>query len=63
MIYNIVSWSFEINVREGKPGFANDESYESCEYKSFEECYKNYIDFVPRKQWKYLRNVQSEYIV
>ena len=55
-------WQFKICVREGAPGWADDEEHKSIWYQSFEECYKAYVDFDPSKWWKNLRYVQTEVI-
>ena len=50
-------WQFDICVREGAPGWADDDEYTSTWYKSFEECYKAYVDFNPCNWWKKLRYI------
>lgn len=57
------NWYFVIGVREGLPGCADDDTYQSANFKSFEDCYRRYINFSPAKYWKYLRGVRDEYIV
>ena len=49
-------WQFIITVREGKPGFADNDEYESEWYDNFEDCYVHYLRFNPEKYWPYLRS-------
>lgn len=55
-------WYYEINARTGKPGFADDETYTSEKFNSFEDCYKNYDQFDYNNHWYDLRRIQNEYI-
>ena len=50
-------------MREGAPGFADDEEYISNKFYSFERCYKEYVKFNPHRHWVYLRSVQNEYFI
>jgi hypothetical protein len=52
-------YHFHIHVREGAPGFADDESYESPPYATFEECYEKCIFFRPEAHWRHYRYTQS----
>jgi hypothetical protein len=57
------NWHFVVEVREGAPGWADDETYQSPNFDSFEECYEKYLQFSPAKYWRYLRGVYNEYII
>jgi hypothetical protein len=57
------SWYFKICVSEGKPGFCDDEEYESKHYASFKECFVGFIDFDPRTHWRHLRHVNYEQVI
>ena len=65
MEYVTKSWYFtmELEVREGAPGWADDDTYQSKNFDSFEDCYRKYIQFSPAKYWRHLRSVCNEYIV
>lgn len=54
------TWYFKFYVREGQPGCADDDTYTSNVYDSFEKCFRDYIKFNPNKQWRYLRNLSRE---
>ena len=56
-------WYFIIDVREGLPGCADNDTYQSEKYDSFEECYREYITFSPPNHWYHLRNSLHEYII
>jgi hypothetical protein len=53
-------WYYQINVREGVRGFADNDSYKSRNFDSFEECYCSYIKFNPHSHWQCLRYISSE---
>ena len=55
-------WQFEICVREGAPGWADDDEYTSEWYDSFESCFMAYVNFNPYTWWNNLRYVQREVI-
>ena len=57
------TWHFVIEVREGAPGWADDDTYQSRNFDSFDDCYIEYINFSPAKHWEHLRRVHNEYIV
>ena len=57
------NWYFVIEVREGAPGWADDDTYQSVNFDTFDDCYKKYLQFSPAKYWKHLRCVRNEYIV
>jgi hypothetical protein len=58
----IKKYYFRYDVREGPPGFADNDFYQSDNYSNFEMCFRKYLKFNPRKHWNYLRNC-SEYFV
>ena len=62
-INNNRTWYYIIEVREGAPGFADDEKYVSNKFKSFAECYKSYSSFVPGRYWRNLRRIQNEQFI
>ena len=59
----VKNWYFVVNVREGAPGWADDDTYQSEKYTSFEDCYRKYIKFSPARYWTHLRHINSECIV
>lgn len=56
-------WYYQINVREGNTGFADDAQYKSQNFNSFEECFKSYVNFKPLQYWTNLRHIQKEIFV
>ena len=56
-------WYYHIEVREGAPGFADDEEYKSQKFKSFEDCFESYVYFQPSNHWSNLRRVQRESLI
>ena len=57
------SWFFKVCVREGRPGWSDDDEYLSIRFTSFEECFRAYLVFRPFKYWSYCRHVQREEII
>ena len=53
---------FKVNVREGAPGCADDDSYTSRPFKTFAGAYEALVFFNPRRYWRHLRRVQEMYI-
>ena len=60
---SVKSWYYQIEVREGAPGFADDDDYKSKMFDNFEECFISYIHFNPSEYWNDLRCVYSEKII
>jgi hypothetical protein len=52
-------YRFHVHVREGAPGFSDDDSYDSPSYATFEECYKKCVLFKPEAHWTHHRYTQS----
>ena len=50
-------YHFSVSVREGEPGFADDDIYTSRGYKSFADAYHSLCDFNPVHRWENLRHV------
>ena len=50
---------FKIEVREGAPGCADDEWYTSKGYKTFQDAYRDLVDFEILERWPQLRHVQK----
>ena len=48
---------FQVDVREGSPGWADDDEYISKPYDTFANAYKAMYHFEPRHYWRYLRFV------
>ena len=46
---------YKINVREGAPGFADDETYRSSDFNDIKECYKSYLKFNPSKYYTHFK--------
>jgi hypothetical protein len=55
-------YHFTVYVREGAPGYADDESYTSPPYSTFEECYFRCIKFSPESHWSNHRFTQGVYM-
>ena len=53
-IEDSTSWRYSVTVWEGKPGFADNDWYESKWFNTFEKCYVEYIKFDPSKHFPYL---------
>ena len=50
---------FEVTVREGQRGFADDDEYESMLYETFAEAYRALVNFKPHRFWRFLRYVSG----
>ena len=48
---------FQVNVREGAPGFADNSEYKSRAYSTLAEAYRSLCDFIPARHWTHLRRV------
>ena len=55
---NETVYYFKVRVREGAPGWADDDSYTSYSFKTFADTYKALVFFKPRRYWCNLRCVQ-----
>ena len=55
-------YCFQINVREGAPGCADDDTYNSRAFTSFAAAYKEMVFFEVERYWPHLRMIQSMYI-
>ena len=53
---------FKVNVREGAPGWADDDSYTSRPFKTFADAYEALVIFNPHRLWRHLRRVQEMHI-
>ena len=53
---------FEIDVREGAPGCADDATYTSRAFRSFATAYEELIFFEFERYWPHLRRIQRVYI-
>ena len=53
---------FEIEVREGPSGFADDDSYTSQSYNNFDDCYEAMKAFNPQIRWPHFRCIKSVFI-
>ena len=53
---------FQVEVHEGAPGFADDSSYTSRRFDTFQETYRELVRFQPRRRWPHLRMIQRMYI-
>ena len=53
------SWRFAVKVREGAPGFADDDEFVSRRFSSFAQCHEAYYAFNPDHRWPHLRSVYS----
>ena len=56
------SYYFQVDVREGARGCADDDTYVSRSYDTFAQAYKEMIFFDLYRHWRHLRHVQSMYI-
>ena len=56
-------WYFFVEVEEGPTGWEDSDAYLSPLYDSFEDCYKNYLNFSPSENWRYLRHVTDEMLI
>ena len=56
-MYIIDKYYFQVNVREGAPGFADDSEYKSSAYRTLAEAYHSLCDFNPARHWTHLRRV------
>ena len=52
---NKVKYKYVVYVREGEPGFADDDDYKSYEYDDFMSCFISLCEFRPENHWPYLR--------
>ena len=50
---------FEVNVREGAPGWADDDEYIGGPFDTFGEAYRALFYFEPCRYWYHLRYVSS----
>lgn len=55
-------YHFTVYVREGAPGYADNDSYKSPSYSTFEECYFRCIHFKPETHWSDHRCTQGVYM-
>ena len=53
---------FQVYVREGEPGLADDSDYISSPYYTFEGAYISMANFSPSSHWRHLRRVEAIYI-
>ena len=53
---------FKVDVREGAPGWADDDSYTSNGFKTFADVYEALVHFRPSRHWSHLRYVQMMYL-
>lgn len=56
-------YRYIVNVREGAPGFADDDFHQSGYYDSFQSCLEKLKKFDPKKHWNHLRYVESKNIL
>ena len=56
------NWYFVVEVREGAPGWVDNDRYRSKNFDSFQDCYTEYVRFSPAKHWRRLRGVHNAYI-
>ena len=52
-------YHFEVTVREGQRGFADDDEYMSIPYGTFGEAYKALVSFKPHRYWRFLRYISE----
>ena len=55
----MAKYYFKINVREGAPGWADDDEYTSKPFNTFGKAYRALFYFEPERFWNHLRFVQS----
>ena len=55
---NETVYYFKVRVREGAPGWADDDSYTSYSFKTFADAYKSLVSFKPYRYWRNFRRVQ-----
>ena len=54
-----LKYHFQVDVREGRPGFCDDATYTSNPYSTFAECYRACCYFRPESHWKHHRLTTS----
>ena len=57
------TWQIEVNARTGPPGYADDETYYSDTFISFESAYWTYINEDFASKFAYLRSIRSIMLV
>ena len=55
-------YGYTVNVRQGRPGFADDDEYTQSGFHTFMGAVQSFIHFNPESYWPYLRRVQQRYI-
>ena len=50
---------FEVTVREGQPGCADNDEYKSIPYETFSDAYKALFYFEPWRRWYHLRYISG----
>ena len=50
---------FQVEAREGPPGFADDSVYRSKAYRTLAGAYYSLCDFDPLRHWPHLRHVSK----
>lgn len=59
----VSKWYFRVCVREGRPGFSDDDDFMSKKYTNFEDCYAGYLNFSPFRYWEHCRRVMKQEII
>lgn len=59
----INEFCFRVDVREGIPGCADDDSYTSPKFQTFADTYKALVSFEPDEHWPALRSVENMWIL